>query len=179
MVRLQQFLSDPRITIVKDDGRRRLRADARRYDVIVADAIDTDSSMSNNIYSIEFYRLVRDTLKPGGLVCVLAKTPRISAAIHRAFPYIVELRDDLFLASAEPIVLDKAAWRTRARSQRMIDYFGKARVREIAEFIEGASYGRPLPPDAEMNEDLDPKDEFVRPLRTAADLPPQPALAGR
>lgn len=164
MVRVHQFLADPRIRIVKDDGRRRLHADGRRYDIIVADAIDTDSTMSNNLYSVEFYRLVRDTLKPGGLMCVLAKTPRIRAAAQRVFPYAVAFREDLLLVSSELIVLDKDAWLARLRSKRMVDYLGKARTREIAGFIEGAHYAKPNPPDADLNWDLQPKDEFRRPF---------------
>lgn len=164
MVRVHQFLADPRIKIVKDDGRRRLHADGRRYDIIVADAIDTDSTMSNNLYSVEFYRLVRDTLKPGGLMCVLAKTPRIRAAAQRVFPYAVAFREDLLLVSSELIVLDKDAWLARLRSKRMVDYLGKARTREIAGFIEGAHYAKPNPPDADLNWDLQPKDEFRRPF---------------
>ncbi|MEO8358931.1 MAG: fused MFS/spermidine synthase [Vicinamibacteria bacterium] len=164
MSRVHEFLSDPRITIVKDDGRRRLHADGRKYDIIVADAIDTDSTMSNTLYSVEFYRLVADTLKPGGLMCVLAKTTRIRAAAQRAFPYAVTFRDDLLLVSSSPIVIDKEGWIARLHTQRMIDYLGKARTREIAQFIEGAAYAKPTDGHADVNWDLEPKDEFVRPF---------------
>lgn len=142
MSRVAQFLADKRVTIVKDDGRRRLHADGRKYDIIVADAIDTDSTMSNNLYSVEFYRLVKDTLKPGGLMCVLGKTSRIRAAAQRAFPYAVAFREDLLLVSAEPIVIDKEAWLEKLRSPHLVDYFGKARTREIAEFVRGAVYAK-------------------------------------
>ncbi len=164
MSRVAQFLSDKRVTIVKDDGRRRLHADGRKYDIIVADAIDTDSTMSNNLYSVEFYRLVKDTLKPGGLMCVLGKTSRIRAAAQRAFPYAVAFREDLLLVSAEPIVIDKEAWLEKLRSPHLVDYFGKARTREIAEFVRGAVYAKLPPSGAEVNWDLQPKDEFLRPF---------------
>jgi predicted membrane-bound spermidine synthase len=165
MSRLHDFLSDRRVTIVKDDGRRRLRADGRKYDIIIADAIDYDTAMSDTLYSVEYYRLVRDTLKPGGLVCVLARTPRIRAAVQRALPFTVTFgRVDLFLASAEPIHLDEEAWLSRLQSRRAVDYFGKARVREIAALVRTASYGLLLPPNADVNLDLEPKDEFERPL---------------
>jgi len=164
MSRVAQFLADKRVTIVKDDGRRRLHADGRKYDIIVADAIDTDSTMSNNLYSVEFYRLVKDTLKPGGLMCVLGKTSRIRAAAQRAFPYAVAFREDLLLVSAEPIVIDKEAWLEKLRSPHLVDYFGKARTREIAEFVRGAVYAKLPPSGAEVNWDLQPKDEFLRPF---------------
>ena len=164
MSRVQEFLADPRVTIVKDDGRRRLHADGRKYDIIVADAIDTDSTMSNNLYSVEFYRLIQDTLKPGGLMCVLAKTSRIRAAAQRAFPYAVAFREDLLLVSSDPIVIDKEAWLERLRTPHMIEYFGKARTREIADFVRGASYAKIPPWGADVNWDLQPKDEFLRPF---------------
>lgn len=168
MERVRNFLADRRYTIVKDDGRRRLRADGRRYDVIVADAIDYDTSMSNNIYSIEYYRLVRDCLKPGGLVCVVAKTPRIRAALARELPYRVTFgREDLILASAEPIHVDTDAWLARLRTAFTKDYLGGGRVRELAGLFELARYAPLPPPTADVNVDLEPKDEFLRPLAVA------------
>ena len=165
MERVRNFCSDRRVTLVYDDGRRRLRADGRKYDIIVADAIDYDTAMSNNIYSVEYYRQVRESLKPGGLVCVVAKTPRIRAALSRVLPHTVTFgRDDLILAGAEPIHVDTAAWLARLRTDPVIDYLGRGRVREIAGLVQQAAPGRPAPPTADVNVDLDPKDEFVRPL---------------
>ena len=168
MERVRNFLADRRFEVVKDDGRRRLRADGRRYDLIVADAIDYDTSMSNNIYSVEYYRLVRDCLKPGGLVCVVAKTPRIRAALARVLPYTVTFgREDLILASAEQIHLeDTPKWLARARTDFTLDYLGRGRVRELAALFDRATYARAPSPTADVNVDLDPKDEFLRPLST-------------
>ncbi len=168
MERVRSFLDDRRVTLVYDDGRRRLRSDGRRYDVIVADAIDYDTAMSNNIYSIEYYRRVKDSLKPGGLVCVVAKTPRIRAGLSRVLPYTVTFgREDLILAGAEPIRIDSTAWLARLRTEPVIDYLGRGRVREIAALLKQAAHGRPAPPTAEVNVDLEPKDEFLRPLSVA------------
>jgi hypothetical protein len=131
----------------------------------VADAIDYDTAMSNDIYSMEYYPLVRDCLKPGGLVCVVAKTPRIRTALARVLPHTVTLgREDLILASAEPIHIGVPAWLARLRTDFTVDYLGRGRVREIASLFDRASYGRTPPPTAEVNVDLEPKDEFLRPL---------------
>jgi SAM-dependent methyltransferase len=163
MSRVKEFLSDPRVTIVKDDGRRRLHADGRQYDIIVADSVWTDVTMSNNLYSVEFYRLVKDSLKPGGVMCILAKTDRILAAVRRVFPYAVAFREDFLLVSSEPISLDKDLWLERLKSPRMNDYLGKARTREVAEFVRNAVYAPPMASTADVNWDLQPKDEFLRP----------------
>ncbi|HET7746165.1 MAG TPA: hypothetical protein VFM29_02625, partial [Vicinamibacteria bacterium] len=163
MAKLRQFLADPRFRIVKDDGRRRLRSEPHAYDIIVADSIDPDLSLSAHIYSVEHYRLVRDRLKPGGLICVLAKTPRIRAALHQVFPHTVMLREDLLLASPQPIPLEKEAWLERLRSPHMVEYLGRARTQLVAGFVENAQPGVPMPPGSEVNRDLEPLDEFARP----------------
>jgi SAM-dependent methyltransferase len=163
MGRVKEFLADPRVTIVKDDGRRRLHADGRQYDIIVADSVWTDVTMSNNLYSMEFYRLVRDSLKPGGVMCILAKTERILAAVRRVFPYAVAFREDFLLVSSDPILIDKELWLNRLRSERMVNYLGKGRTREVAEFVRAAIYAPPMNSMADVNWDLQPKDEFLRP----------------
>jgi hypothetical protein len=163
MSRLHDFLRDPRVTIVGDDGRRRLQADGRTYDLIVNDSIDFDTSMVTHLQSVEYYRLVRSRLRPGGLFCALARTPRLRAAVQRVFPHTVYFREDLLLAGAEPIVIDREGWTARLRSPHVVEYLGRARMREVVAFVERAHYGRPLPPDADVNRDLEPKDEFFRP----------------
>jgi predicted membrane-bound spermidine synthase len=160
---LQRFLSDPRLQLVADDGRRRLRADSMRYDIIVADAIWQDVAMSGSLYSLEFYELVRGALKPGGLMCVLAKTPRVKAGVRRAFPYVVRLGDDLLLVSGEPIVIDQQLWQRRARDPELLEYMGGFRARQLAEVASWAAYAKPAAPGAELNRDLDPRDELMRP----------------
>ena len=164
MRKLREFLADPRITIVGDDGRRRLRADRRLYDLVVADSVDPDLSMATYIYSLEHYETVRERLKPGGMVCVLARTPRIRAAIQRAFPFTVTMGDDLTLGALRPIPIDLEVWLERLRSPSVVAYLGGARTRLVAEHLALAQPGRP-DPRAEVNRDLVPLDEFVRPAR--------------
>ena len=96
-------------------------------------------------------------------MCILAKTDRILAAVRRVFPYAVAFRPDFLLVSPEPIVIDKELWLTRLRGARMIDYLGKARTREIAEFVRAAGYPPRMASTADVNSDLQPKDEFLRP----------------
>jgi hypothetical protein len=161
---LQRFLVDPRLRIVADDGRRRLRADGRKYDIIVADTVWPDVSMSGYLWSLEYYELLKQTLKPNGLIFALVKTARVRAAVRRAFPYCVRFGDDLLLASPDPIVIDQQAWLSRARSAHVVDYL-RFRTRNLAEVIGWASYETSPSQTLEINRDLDPRDEFLRPLR--------------
>jgi spermidine synthase len=162
MTRLKSFLADPRMRIVRDDGRRRLEGDGLRYDIVQADAIHPDGSMSGNLYSAEFYSMVAKRLRPGGLMSAWVPTDRIRASALSAFPHAIDF-GSLLLLSNEPVAIDPPAWEARLRSQRSVDYLGVARVAEIAAFLRLAHAPRPSRRDAEINRDLDPRDEFARP----------------
>lgn len=54
--------------IVHDDGRSYLARTNERFDVISADPIDPCVSGSAYLYTVEYYRLGRSRLKPGGLM---------------------------------------------------------------------------------------------------------------
>ena len=73
------------------------------------------------------------------MICVLARTPRIRAAIQRNFPHVVAFGEDLRLASLEPLAIDKAAWLERLRTPAVTDYLGRARMRLVSDFIEKAA----------------------------------------
>jgi predicted membrane-bound spermidine synthase len=62
----QRVLSDPRINLVLDDGRRFLLRSDEQYDMILIDPLRTTTSYSNNLYSREFIDLVRRHLAPEG-----------------------------------------------------------------------------------------------------------------
>jgi len=164
MTKLRNFFSDPRIKIVRDDARRRLHADQRKYDMIVADSVDPDLSLSVYIYSVKYFQIVTQRLKPGGLACVYARTPRIKAAIAQVFPHTILIGKDLMVASLEPIEIDTQTWIDRLWSEHVADYLGKPRVRWVRD--AHLSMVRPGPAPSltdEVNRDLEPLDEFVRP----------------
>jgi spermidine synthase/MFS family permease len=66
----QRLLADPRVTLVRDDGRRYLQRTRERFDVLVMDPLQSTAAYSNNLYSLEFFNLVRDRLQPDGLAMV-------------------------------------------------------------------------------------------------------------
>jgi predicted membrane-bound spermidine synthase len=65
-----QMLSDPRLEIIVDDGRRFLLRNHGRYDMIFMTVLRTTTSKSNNIYSRQFFELVRGHLADSGLLLV-------------------------------------------------------------------------------------------------------------
>jgi spermidine synthase len=62
------LLRRPNANIVVDDGRNYLMLTDRRYDVITADIIQPHHAGANNLYSAEYFRLVRRVLDYDGIV---------------------------------------------------------------------------------------------------------------
>jgi len=64
-----QVLNNPNGHIVIDDGRRYLKRTAKKFDVIVIDPPPpVEAAGSSLLYSTDFYALVKQHLKPGGIV---------------------------------------------------------------------------------------------------------------
>jgi spermidine synthase len=60
-------LHQPNVRLRIDDGRNFLMSRAGYYDVITADLIQPEHAGAGNLYSREYFRLVRRALAPGGL----------------------------------------------------------------------------------------------------------------
>jgi spermidine synthase len=158
---LRTFLSDPRVRLRLEDGRRALEASADAYDTIETDAIWPESAGSGNLYSLEFFRTCAKRLRPGGLMCTWAPTPRVRATFRSVFPHVLDAEGGLILIGSEyPLQLDVAAW--QARLAASASYLGELRAQTIADRLSGL---RPAegPIDVTPNRDLFPRDEFASP----------------
>jgi spermidine synthase len=62
------ILTRPNVTMRIDDARNYMMLTRDRYDVITADVIQPIYAGSGNLYSVEYFTLMRNVLKPGGLV---------------------------------------------------------------------------------------------------------------
>ncbi len=164
MDRLDSFLSDARVRVVKDDGRRRLSADGLRYDIIEADALYPDSGLAGNLYSVEFFALASRALKPGGIMLTWAPTGRAQTSAQRAFRYVIQM-DRMLVLSNEPIRIDIETWLSRLHSAPIRGYLGESQLPAIERALTVAIHPEPADPGHEFNEDLQPRDEFVRPRK--------------
>jgi Spermine/spermidine synthase domain len=70
----QAIRRDDRVRWVIDDARRLLNREATTYDVVLMDPLRETTAYSNNIYSREFFELVRGRLSPGGVLMVWVQT---------------------------------------------------------------------------------------------------------
>jgi len=62
-------LADPRVHLHRGDGRHHLLTADRTYDVVTSDPVDPDDAGATSLHSLEYYRLVRSRLGPGGMAC--------------------------------------------------------------------------------------------------------------
>lgn len=161
---LRRFLDDPRVRLVLDDGRNRIQRGDRLYDLIEADALLPDAAGSGNVYSLEFFEAMASRLRPGGLMCTWAPTPRVAASFARAFPHAVAFNGgEILVGSRDRIVVDPLVWQERLAAGPG-DYLGHHQSARVARALRSA---RPLDRRAldgvDANRDLDPRDEFARP----------------
>jgi spermidine synthase len=164
---LWRLLHDPRVRFVLDDGRSSLEHGTARYDLIEADALRPHSAGSGNLYSVEFFRACAGRLKPGGIVCTWAPTPRVRATFAAALPHVLQIdtgADEIVLVgSPDPLALDRGAWRARAESEPVRRWLGAPIARTLVSLLRGAHRPDAASPAPELNTDLFPRDEFLTP----------------
>jgi hypothetical protein len=161
---LRRFLSDPRVRIEVADGRNALEHGGRLYDVIEADALQRDVAYSGTVYSLEFFRLCGRRLKPGGLMCSWAPTPRVEATFRQAFPHVLRFEGGILVGSNERIPIDRDAWIARLGAKPVVDYFGEGLARLVLRHLRtGERLETVGPADRGLNHDLFPRDEFLVP----------------
>ncbi len=159
------LFEDPRIQYVAGDGRIFLMHSPAKFDIIEADALRPSSAYSGNLYSEEYFRLMRSRLKPQGLAATWLPTARVHNAFVRVFPYVVSV-PGILVGSSEPITLDREQILQRLADPRVDDHYTRAgiNVRELMSsyLVNPARYT----PDfnravlTDFNTDLFPKDEY-------------------
>jgi len=113
---VRKELEDPRTRILYEDGRFFLRRTHRKFDVIIINMPDPVTLQLNRFFTEEFFRFVRKTLEPGGILAlslpgsssylsqeILRMNRCVLDTLERVFPYVRALPGErvLFLASKE------------------------------------------------------------------------------
>jgi hypothetical protein len=155
----RRLLQDPRLRIRIEDGRKALEAGEATYDLIEADATWPETSGSGNLYSVEFFAAASRRLKPGGVMCTWAPTPRVVASFRGVFPHVLEAEGgDVLIGSLTPIPHELEAWTERARGS--VAYLGSERTKDVVEAVGKLRPAGPAPSVA-PNRDLYPRDEYA------------------
>jgi spermidine synthase len=104
-------LDRPNVHLRVDDGRNYMMLTPKRYDVITADIIQPIFAGAGNLYSREYFELMRGVLKPGGVVMqwipgTEAEYKLIARTFLSVFPETTAWADgSLFIGSTEPLRL--------------------------------------------------------------------------
>jgi spermidine synthase len=165
---LTAVLSDPRIEHLVDDGRAYINRSDRRFDIIEADALRPSSAFAGNLYSREYFALVRRQLKPGGFGVTWAPTGRIRSTFLSVFPHVLAFPGDILIGSDTAIPFERAEVLARAAAAR--NYYAMAGVDIeglLRPYLESdpQQFGPDHPRETEgLNTDLFPRDEFALPF---------------
>lgn len=112
--------SNPKVTIVTDDGRRWLRANpGRRFDAIVSNTTWYFRANTTNLLSAEFLDLIKHHLNPGGVFFYnTTGSDRVQRTGCLAFPYGARFTNHM-VVSESPISWDFARWRRTLEAYRI------------------------------------------------------------
>jgi len=113
-------LSDPRVRLTIDDGRNWLAARDERYDVIISEPSNPWITGVSNLFTVEYFRLARERLAPGGVFCSWAQLYEMSPlrikSIYRAFS---EAFPGAHVFSSEDVSSDTMLIATRSGPPRL------------------------------------------------------------
>jgi len=97
-------LADERLELIIDDGRRYLLRSPEKFDLIIMDPLKTTWAYSNNLYSMEFFKLAQSHLKKGGILYVSIDGKEVMAKTLISVFEHVRSYDFGFFASDTPFV---------------------------------------------------------------------------
>jgi spermidine synthase len=161
------LLTDPRFRFIVGDGRRYVMQNPPTFDIIEADALRPSSAYSGNLYSLEYFQLLRQRLAPGGFAVTWAPTARIVRTFLSVFPHVVEI-SPMIVGSNDPIEFDAEVIRARAASAWTEAYYRHAGIDlrgNVDRFLTTFKRFAPLtaPHVHSINTDLFPRDELQAP----------------
>jgi spermidine synthase len=113
------LLSDPRVEIVIDDGRRWLNRHDDRFDVIVQNTTWHWRAHITNLVSAEYLEIVRTHLAPGGFFYFnTTSSADVQKTAATVFPYALRVYNFMAVSDA-PLAFDKERWTRTLESYRI------------------------------------------------------------
>ena len=140
-------LNQPNVRVRVDDGRNFLLLSGETFDVITADIIQPIHAGAGNLYSREYFALVRQALKPHGLALqwIGQRPPTQYRLIMRTFldvfPHATLWLDgNLLVGSLEPLQLDRQVFdakRQDAKTRAALDEIGLTSFEVLCSWYTG------------------------------------------
>jgi spermidine synthase len=169
---------EPRINVIRADGRHFLETTDRRYGVITLEPPPPMVAGSVHLYTRDFYRICRAKLDPGGVLAQwlplhgqsLASAKATARTFLEAFPYVElwlpSIRDAVLIGSDRPLHLDpervRAAYATTSTRASLTDaYFETPEALLATYLLDRAGVAR-WSQGADVITDDRPRIEFFR-----------------
>ena len=161
---VSNVLTDKRLRLILHDGRYAIRNGGTRYDIIEADALRPLSAYSGNVYSKEYFELIRSRLRSGGFAVTWCPTARVLHTFRMVFPHVVNCDNMVLIGSDRPITVDWQAVGQRAGSAFSQRHYGRSGITLAPLLTHYEHNTHTMPPlrstPTEINTDLFPKDEY-------------------
>jgi predicted membrane-bound spermidine synthase len=104
----EEMLSDNRVNLIIDDGRRFLLRSEDKFDLVFMDPIRPMTAYSNNVYSLEFFNLVKQHLKEDSVFVVYTHSnPVITKTLISSLDHF-KAYNRFMLTSKTPLRLQQA-----------------------------------------------------------------------
>ena len=164
---ISDILADKRVNLILKDGRFEIQNNTKKYDIIEADALRPRSSYSGNIYSKEYFEVLSDKLKKGGIVATWMPTNRVKDTFVGVFPYVYEIGGFLLIGSKQTFDLKTEMIAERLTNNFTKNHFQKANidvqnaVNQYINKIEIIQNGK-VESKEDINTDMFPKDEYMQ-----------------
>ncbi len=162
MTIFREILNNPKLNLIYDDGRRFLLRSNKKYDIIAIDPLRNTTAYSNNIYSREFYELIKNHLNINGVFMLWTDEFEVMPNTVNAVFKHVRLYNHMVLASNHP--LKEVLWR---KNEVRSDFTAKQKKNILSsiKYIGNENYIREHNKKYPINEDWKPINEYYFGLR--------------
>ena len=170
------------VSISIDDGRNYLLRNDEQFDIITADVIQPHHVGAGKVWSVEYWKLTRDALAPGGVM--VQWVPNVRSRDHSmivrsfldVFPYVTAWANGtLLVGSNEPLKIDVAAFERRLAEPGAGTALRSAGIGTVEQLRAMYTAGRRLiryVGDGPILTDDRPRLEFWRSGSSGRDVPP-------
>jgi spermidine synthase len=140
-------VADPRTRLILEDGRIQMTYTDKVYDVITSEPSNPWIAGIANLFTVDFYKLVRARLAPGGVFCQWFQLYDLSeetfktvlATLHEVFPHVAVFLtrsgDSLTLASREPIAVPWETLEKRFNREHVREAFYDFKIQNPLELL--------------------------------------------
>jgi spermidine synthase len=134
-------LTRPNVRLLVDDGRNYLLTTEKKFDVVTADIVLPIHAGANNLYSAEYFQLVKRVLKPGGIfVQWVAGTEAEYQVITRTFLSVFPMATawidgGLLLGGPDGLVLSRAAFERKQATPSRLPTLAAMRIEKFEDLL--------------------------------------------